>query len=83
MWFIQMGKGSNGWFVVCMGNGVENRFVVVHGKSNGWWELRSSMKQDEIGDMGCEKRGLLRANAPFSKSCLLLHGNLKSTKLNT
>jgi len=38
--------------MVCMGNGVENRFVVAHGKTNGWWELQGSMKQDELRDMG-------------------------------
>jgi len=38
-WFVRMGKGTNGWFVVCMGNGVENKYVVAHGKTNGQWEL--------------------------------------------
>jgi len=38
--------------MVCMGDGVENKFVVVHGKANGWWELRGFIRQDEIGDMG-------------------------------
>ncbi len=38
-WFVRMGRGTNEWFVVCMGNGVENRYVVAHGKANGQWEL--------------------------------------------
>jgi hypothetical protein len=35
-----------------MGDEVENRSVVAHDKANGWWELRSSMKHDELKDMG-------------------------------
>jgi hypothetical protein len=43
---------SGEWFMVCMGNGVENRFVVAHNKANGRWDLRSSMRHDELSDMG-------------------------------
>jgi hypothetical protein len=39
--------------MICMGDGVENRFVVAHDKANGWWELCGSMKHDELRDMGC------------------------------
>jgi len=38
------------WFVVCVGDEMENRSVVVHDKANGQWELRGSMKCDELGD---------------------------------
>jgi hypothetical protein len=38
--------------MVCMGDGVEDRFVMEHGKENGWWELWSWMKHDELKDMG-------------------------------
>jgi hypothetical protein len=38
-WFVKMGRATNGWFMVCMGNGVENRSMVAHGKANGQWEL--------------------------------------------
>ncbi len=36
-----------------IGDGVENKYVVAHGKTNGQWELRGLMKQDELRDMGC------------------------------
>jgi hypothetical protein len=29
------GELINGWFVVCMGNGMEDRSMVAHGKVNG------------------------------------------------
>ncbi len=35
-----------------MGDGVGNKYVVAHGKTNGRWELQGLMKQDELGDMG-------------------------------
>jgi len=38
------------WFVVCVGDEMENRSMVVHDKANGQWELRGSMKCDELGD---------------------------------
>ncbi len=52
MWFVKRVEGINGWFMIYIGDGVENRFVVMHEKVNGWWELRGSMKHDELGDMG-------------------------------
>ncbi len=42
----------SGWFVVCMGDKVEDRLVVAHDEVNGRWELQNSMKHDELGDMG-------------------------------
>ncbi len=35
VWFVKMVKGTSGWFGVCMGDGVDNRCVVVHDKTNG------------------------------------------------
>ncbi len=29
------GRENNGWFMVCMGDGVDSRFMVAHDKSNG------------------------------------------------
>jgi len=29
-----MGKVISGWFVICVGDEVEDRFVVVHDKAN-------------------------------------------------
>jgi hypothetical protein len=52
MWFVKMGGGTSGWFMVCMGNGVENRSMVAHDKANGWCELLGSIRHDELGDMG-------------------------------
>ncbi len=34
-----MGGGFNGWFVICMGNEMENKSMVAQGKVNGQWEL--------------------------------------------
>ncbi len=34
------------------GDEVENGSMVAHDKTNGRWELQSSMKHDEWGDMG-------------------------------
>jgi hypothetical protein len=48
-----MGGGTNGWCVVCMGYGVETKFVVAHDKANGRWEGRGLMGHDELGDMEC------------------------------
>jgi hypothetical protein len=42
----------NEWFMVCMGDEVENRSLVVHDEANGRWELQSSMKHDKLGNMG-------------------------------
>jgi hypothetical protein len=35
-----------------MANEVSDRFVVAHDKANGRWELQSSMKHDELRNMG-------------------------------
>jgi hypothetical protein len=35
VWFGWMGKVTSGWFVVYVGDGVEDRYVVVHDKANG------------------------------------------------
>jgi hypothetical protein len=53
VWFVKIGGGISGRCVVCMGDGVETRFVVVHDKANGQWEGRSSMGHDELKDMEC------------------------------
>ncbi len=37
--------------MVCMGDKVEDRLVGVHDEANGGWELRDSMKCDELGDL--------------------------------
>jgi hypothetical protein len=46
VWFGTISGETNGWFMVCIGDGVEDRFMVVHNKANGRWELRGSMKND-------------------------------------
>jgi hypothetical protein len=48
-----MKRVASGWFVVCVGDEVDDKFVVVHDKSNGQWELRSLNMHDELKDMGC------------------------------
>ncbi len=35
----------------CMGDGVENRWVMMHDRTNGQWELRGFIRYDELGDM--------------------------------
>jgi hypothetical protein len=35
-----------------MGDEVEDRLVGSHDEVNGQWELQSSMKHDELGNMG-------------------------------
>jgi len=47
-----MGGGISVSCVVCIGDGVDIRFVVAHDKANGWWKLRGLMKHDELRDMG-------------------------------
>jgi hypothetical protein len=47
-----MGRGTSGRYVVCMGDGVETRYVVAHDKVNGQWEGKSSMGHDELRDKG-------------------------------
>ncbi len=39
--------------VVSIGKVVENGVMVVCEKTNGRCELRSSMRHDKLGDMGC------------------------------
>ncbi len=62
--------------MVCMEDGMKNRFVVAHDKSNGQWELRGLIRHDELKDVGRlvshEEGGLLKAQAPLSKNYLLL-----------
>ncbi len=38
VWFVKMGRGISGRCMVCMGDGVETKFVVAHDKINGRWE---------------------------------------------
>ncbi len=35
VWFVKMGGKTSGKCVICMGDGVETRFVVAHDKING------------------------------------------------
>jgi hypothetical protein len=35
VWFVRIKEKSNGWFVVCMGDKVEDRSVGVHDEANG------------------------------------------------
>jgi hypothetical protein len=51
-WFVRVVGGVSGWCVVCIGNGMKNGFVVTHEKVNGWYELWSSIRHDELGDIG-------------------------------
>ncbi len=52
MWFVRTRGGTSGWFMVCVGDGVENKVVMAHDETNGQWELQGSMKHDELGNMG-------------------------------
>jgi len=47
-----MGGVTSGWSMVYMGGEVEDRFVVAHDQAIEQWKLWSSMKHDELGDMG-------------------------------
>jgi len=38
VWFVKMRGGTSGRCVVCMGDGVEIKFMVAHDKTNGQWE---------------------------------------------
>jgi hypothetical protein len=38
--------------MVYMGDDVKDKLGVVHDEADGRWELRSSMRHDELGDMG-------------------------------
>ncbi len=35
MWFVKIKRVINGWFVICVGDEVEDRLVVVHDEANG------------------------------------------------
>jgi hypothetical protein len=35
VWFVKIKWGINGWSMVCMGNGAENRSMVAHDRANG------------------------------------------------
>jgi hypothetical protein len=39
--------------MVCMGDEVKDRSVVMHDEANRHWELQGLMRRDEFGDMGC------------------------------
>jgi len=52
VWFVKIGRVINGWFVVCMGDEVEDRSMVAHDEVNGWWKLQGSITCDELGDVG-------------------------------
>ncbi len=54
VWFVKMLWGVGGWCMVCIEKGVKNGVVVVCEKENGQCELRSLMRHDELGDMGCQ-----------------------------
>jgi hypothetical protein len=43
-----MGGVISGWFVICMGDEVEDRYVMARDKTNGRWELQDSMKCDQL-----------------------------------
>ncbi len=51
VWFVRIRRVTNGSFVICMRNEVEDRSVVVHDEANGQWELWGSMKRDQLKDM--------------------------------
>ncbi len=34
MWFVRIVGGASGWFVVGIGNGLEDRFVMAREKGN-------------------------------------------------
>jgi hypothetical protein len=39
VWFVKIEGRINGWFVLCMGNGVKDRFMMAYDKTNERWEL--------------------------------------------
>jgi hypothetical protein len=67
-------------FAVCVKDEVEDRFVVAHDKTNGWWELWNSKRQwvGGHGTFDAPDVGLLWTQAPFF--ILSLQSNLKFTK---
>jgi hypothetical protein len=38
--------------MVYMGDDVKDKLGVAHDEADGQWELRNSMRHDELGDMG-------------------------------
>jgi hypothetical protein len=50
--FVKMVWQIGGWCVVCIRKKMENEVVVVCERINGQCELRSSMRHDELRDMG-------------------------------
>ncbi len=48
VWFVTISGETSGWLMVCIRDGVEDRFMVVHDKANGGWKVRSSMKHDYV-----------------------------------
>jgi hypothetical protein len=51
-WVVKMVWGVGGWCVVCIGKIVENGVVMVCERTNGQYELRSSMKHDKLRNVG-------------------------------
>jgi hypothetical protein len=39
-----MGGVIIGWFMICVGDEVKDRYVVAHDKANGRWELQGLIK---------------------------------------
>ncbi len=39
VWFVKMIGAISEWYVVCIGNGVDNEFVMVSERANGRCEL--------------------------------------------
>ncbi len=85
VWFVRIRQITNGWYVVYMGDEVEDRSVVPHDETNEQWELWGLMRW--VGGHGTFGAhvvgGLLWTQAPLSKNCLPLRDNLKSTELIT
>jgi hypothetical protein len=46
-----MGGVTNGWFVICVGDEVEDRSMVAHDKANGRLELQGLIRHDKLRDM--------------------------------
>jgi hypothetical protein len=46
---LELGRGgTSGWFMIYMGDEIEDRFVMAHDKTNGRRELQDSMRCDEL-----------------------------------
>ncbi len=90
VWFVKMVRGVGGWCVVCIGNGVKNGFVMTHEKANGQYELWSSMRRDELGDMGhfvpiriSFVKNTITNMPHYKKNCPFLNDNFKSIEPTT